>query len=153
MLSLDSGKRYVQISHSLKLLHQSPARYLISPALFEMESSYDTTNYGKRFLPCIIDQRAESGYAKPYAIFPRSEDPSEGFRSVSYVQLANAVNRLCWWMNSDASHMDGKGSTFAYMGPNDLRYLIFVLAAMKTGRKVSGMPQQINIKLINSRYS
>ncbi|TVY80570.1 Non-canonical non-ribosomal peptide synthetase FUB8 [Lachnellula suecica] len=82
-----------------------------------MDSSYDSTTYGKRLLPHIVDGRARSGYPRPYAMYPLSRDCSKGFQSISYARLANA-------------------GTFAYLGPNDLRYVILVLAAMKTSRKI-----------------
>jgi acyl-coenzyme A synthetase/AMP-(fatty) acid ligase len=102
-----------------------------------MNIPHDVTTYGKRLLPHIVDQRAKSGYERPYAMYPVSRDPSEGFQNISYARLSNAVNRACWWLESELSQKDEKENSFAYLGPNDLRYAIFVLATIKTGRKVS----------------
>jgi hypothetical protein len=101
-----------------------------------MATSHDITSYGKRLLPHIVDERARSGYERPYAMFPRSVDPAEGFRSISYACIANAVNRACWWLDAELSRDDEKEYAFAYLGSNDLRYIILVLATMKTSRKV-----------------
>ena len=49
--------------------------------------------------------------------------------------LARAVNRAAHWMEKTL----GRGSDFetlAYTGPNDARYMIFVLAAVKTGYRL-----------------
>jgi hypothetical protein len=50
--------------------------------------------------------------------------------------LANAVNRASWWLEKTLTSEEEKENAFVYLGPNDLRYLILVLATMKTGRKV-----------------
>jgi acyl-coenzyme A synthetase/AMP-(fatty) acid ligase len=89
--------------------------------------------YGKRLLPHIVDARAKAGYSQPFAMYAKSIDAAEGFRSVSYAQIANAVNRASWWLDTELGE---KEHTFVYFGPNDLRYIIFVLATIKTGRKV-----------------
>ncbi|CZR62914.1 related to nonribosomal peptide synthetase MxcG (component of the myxochelin iron transport regulon) [Phialocephala subalpina] len=101
-----------------------------------MDSSSQSEDFGHRALPNIVDERARSGYGRPVAIFPKSRDISAGFQTISYAQLANAVNRVCWWIEEVMLDPKEKGGAFAYFGPNDLRYLIFVLATMKTGRKI-----------------
>lgn len=103
-------------------------------------ASIESEKYGERLLPNIVDQRARSGYDRPVAMFPKSHDVAAGFRTVSYVQLANAVNRACWWLEETMPSPEEKEGTFAYFGPNDLRYLIFLLATMKTSRKVCVLP-------------
>ncbi|KAF4632064.1 hypothetical protein G7Y89_g6066 [Cudoniella acicularis] len=101
-----------------------------------MDSAYDISSFCKRLLPHIVDERARAGYSQPYALYPISRDPSKGFQSISYSRLANAVNRVCWWLESELAGEDEKARPFAYLGPNDLRYIIFVLAVMKTGRQI-----------------
>jgi acyl-CoA synthetase (AMP-forming)/AMP-acid ligase II len=102
-----------------------------------MAPKYDITTPGKRLLPHIVDERARSGYVRPFALYPRSKVPGQGFREVSYAQLANAVNRAAWWLEAEIAREEEREKPVAYLGPNDLRYIIFVLATMKTGRKVS----------------
>lgn len=122
-----------------------------------MNTPDDIHNYGKRLLPYIVDERARVGYERPYAIYPISRDPMEGLRSVSYARLSNAVNRACWWLESVLSEEQKKDSAFAYLGPNDLRYAILVLASIKTGRKVYGLfwleSNLSNLKLIENADS
>jgi acyl-coenzyme A synthetase/AMP-(fatty) acid ligase len=97
-----------------------------------MESP-DIETYGKRLLPHIVDVRAKAGYSQAFAMYPKSVNAAEGFRSISYVEIANAVNRVSWWLDAELGE---KEDTFVYFGPNDLRYIILVLATIKTGRKV-----------------
>ncbi|CZS91474.1 related to nonribosomal peptide synthetase MxcG (component of the myxochelin iron transport regulon) [Rhynchosporium graminicola] len=101
-----------------------------------MSTSNDTPRYGKRLLPQIIDERAKSGYSRPFAMYPKSTDSSAGFHSISYARVANAVNRLAWWLDSSMPDDEEKEVPFAYFGPNDLRFVIYLMAVMKTGRKV-----------------
>nr|ASK38699.1 putative nonribosomal peptide synthetase-like protein [Paecilomyces divaricatus] len=100
---------------------------------FEHDS---TPEYGKRFLPHMIDERAASGHSRPYAYIARSPHPQDGFEEVSYARLANAINRASWWVVNELTPLTGENGVFAYMGPNDLRYLILSVAAIKTGRKM-----------------
>jgi acyl-coenzyme A synthetase/AMP-(fatty) acid ligase len=101
-----------------------------------MAGTPDITSYGKRLFPHIIDARAKSGYERPYALYPRTKDPADGFQEISYARFANAVNRAAWWLDENLRETGEKENAFAYFGPSDLRYAIFVLATMKTGRKV-----------------
>jgi len=101
-----------------------------------MARTHDITTYTKRLLPHIIDERAKAGYTRPFALYPKSTDTSAGFHSISYAQVANAVNRLAWWLDSELTSQEEKENPFAYFGAGDLRYVIFLLATMKTGRKV-----------------
>jgi hypothetical protein len=98
----------------------------------EVECEYRT-----RFWPRLIDERAESGYPRPFAYVARSRNPQDGFLEISYARLANAINRASWWIVNELSDSVGEKEVFAYFGPNDLRYLIFSVASMKTGRRVS----------------
>ncbi|KAE9365218.1 putative NRPS-like enzyme [Stipitochalara longipes BDJ] len=96
----------------------------------------DSETYGERLYPQIIDKRARSEYSRSFAMFPKSTDPSDGFESVSYQRLANAVNRVCWWLEAKFPRVEDKENPFAYFGPNDLRYIVFFFAVWKTGRKI-----------------
>ncbi|KAK0105234.1 hypothetical protein ONS95_004375 [Cadophora gregata] len=101
-----------------------------------MAPTHDITTYTKRLMPHIIDERAKAGYSRPFALYPKSIDPSEGFHSISYARIANAVNRAAWWLDSGLTSQEEKENPFAYFGANDLRYVIFLMAMMKTGRKM-----------------
>lgn len=96
----------------------------------------DVTTFGRRLLPHIIDERARVGYDRPYALYPRNKNPNNGFRSISYSQIANAINRAAWWLEGILGNEEEKENSFVYLGPNDLRYVILVVATMKTERKV-----------------
>jgi hypothetical protein len=101
-----------------------------------MASTHGDTSNGERLLPHVIDDKAKSGYSRPFAMYPRSRDIDQGFQSISYSRISNAINRACWWLESSISKEEKKENYFAYLGPNDLRYVIFLAATMKTGRQV-----------------
>ena len=94
---------------------------------------------GSMLWPSLVDHIATSGYSRPYASIARSQDPADGFEDISYARLANAVNRACHWLDSNLSKCMEKSDTFAYLGPNDLRYVILGCAALKTSRKVRSL--------------
>ena len=93
-------------------------------------------SYGRRLIPPLIDQRAEESPERSVWSIPVSSNLVDGFRDVSYGQVARAINRAAWWIDKNI----GKSTTFetlAYMGPPDLRYSVLTVAAQKTGHTVS----------------
>lgn len=92
--------------------------------------------YGRRLIPNVIDERARQEPTKLFAAIPRSKDLADGYVDVTYASLANAVNRASWWLYESMGHVD-TSEVFAYLGPNDLRYPIFLTAAIKCGYRVS----------------
>ena len=91
----------------------------------------------KQLLPNIVDGMAKSRPEALYAETPASYSSYDGgYRKITYRDLANAVNGVAWLLNEQL----GPGrefETLAYVGPNDLSYPIVILAAVKTGYKVS----------------
>ena len=56
---------------------------------------------------------------------------------MSWGQYANAINRIAHRMIEIAGTPEpGTFPTIAYIGPNDVRYLVIVMAAIKAGFKV-----------------
>ncbi|KAL9017855.1 MAG: hypothetical protein Q9185_004803 [Variospora sp. 1 TL-2023] len=91
----------------------------------------------KQLLNHIVDGTAVTRPSAIYAEVPRSFDSYEpGYRRVTYRALANAVNGIAWWLHQTL----GPGQdhqTIAYVGPNDLTYVIMILGAVKAGYKAS----------------
>ena len=91
----------------------------------------------KQLLPNIVDGMAT---ARPEALY--AETPSsytsydQGYRKITYRELANAVNGIAWLLTKEL----GRGQDFetlAYVGPNDLSYPVIILGAVKAGYKVA----------------
>jgi hypothetical protein len=92
-----------------------------------------------QLLPTILDNRARTNPHGIWAKFPVSPTTyGSGFRSATHLEVANAINKVAWLLDE---HF-GKGKDFetlAYLGPNDLRYTIVVVAGIKAGYKASYM--------------
>jgi acyl-CoA synthetase (AMP-forming)/AMP-acid ligase II len=84
----------------------------------------------------LLEQRARTGHDRPFANIPKSKDLSQGFIDVTYELLSNAVNRVAWWLE-EVTDGAKPGTCLSWSGPNDLRYVLFLLAAMKCRYKVS----------------
>ncbi|TRX94236.1 hypothetical protein FHL15_005004 [Xylaria flabelliformis] len=67
-----------------------------------------------------------------FASIPVSEDLSDGYVDVTYRTIANAINRASWWLSENLG-LANTSEVFSYMGPNDLRYSIFLVATIKCG--------------------
>ena len=91
----------------------------------------------KQLLNNIVDGMAKTRPSAIYAEIPKSSHSYEyGYRKVTYGALANAVNGVAWHLRE----MLGEGrdhQTIAYIGPNDLGYVMMILGAVKAGYKVS----------------
>jgi len=89
-----------------------------------------------RLMPVVIDELARDDPRRPWASVPYDDaDLSRGYEDISYEVAANAINKLCWIIES----VIGKSTTFetiAYLGKPDLRYHFMQMAACKTGHKV-----------------
>jgi len=53
-------------------------------------------------------------------------------RNLTFRDLENLSNKAAWFLDKNIQE-----EKFLYMGPSDIRYLIWVLAAMKTRKCVS----------------
>ncbi|KAI1136522.1 hypothetical protein F5Y05DRAFT_420244 [Hypoxylon sp. FL0543] len=67
-------------------------------------------------------------------------------QDISFFDLENASNRASWFLVENV-----EDENVFYMGPNDIRYLIWVLAAMKTGKCVI-LPSLANQIPANQRF-
>ncbi|KAJ4344664.1 uncharacterized protein N0V89_012408 [Didymosphaeria variabile] len=86
-----------------------------------------------RLLNHVLDDIAHSTPSQVFASIPKSLTTfADGFHKVTYRELSNAVNAI-------AAHLEtaiGKGTsteTLAYVGLQDLRYVILLLGAVKAG--------------------
>ena len=96
-----------------------------------------STPYGKRLLPCILDDEAQINPERVFSIITRSNDIKHGFKEVTFRQVANAVNWVATRLQkSFGATPDYEFETLTFIGLPDLRYPIVVFAAIKCGYKV-----------------
>ena len=93
--------------------------------------------YGHRVLTDILDNNAMQDPTRPWIFVPRSSSPKGGWKSITFADGANAINRVAHKI-VDTSGRPAAGSwpTISYIGPNDIRYLIFMFASIKAGYQV-----------------
>lgn len=127
--------------------------------------SVPSASYGRRLIATTIDETAQAFPNRTYASIPKSAtDISQGYRDITWAEFASAIDRTAYWLDehlppqpsSSASSSDGSPrsgtptnsdedestaekkcpQTFTYFGPRDLRYILFLSAALKTGRRM-----------------
>jgi hypothetical protein len=86
----------------------------------------------KRLLATTVDDHAKHNPNNVFAVIPKGAEVSHGFRSLLMNDLAQAVNGMCWWIEENIGPAQFP-ETLTYMGSNDVRYFIFMLACQKTG--------------------
>lgn len=93
--------------------------------------------YGRRLVPSTIDEIARSEPHREAFQIPCSDQPTDGWSVVTFRDYANAVNlRAHSIVESCGSPFEDVFPTLAYVGPQDARYLVFLVAAVKAGYKV-----------------
>lgn len=83
--------------------------------------------YGKRLIPHIIDHKASEEPQKECFQIACSSLPQDGWRTITFRQFANAINKCCHLIIAQCGQP--KRDTFptiAYIGPNDARYLVSI---------------------------
>ncbi|TDZ54904.1 Non-canonical non-ribosomal peptide synthetase FUB8 [Colletotrichum trifolii] len=92
--------------------------------------------YGERLIPRLIDFNAKTTPTKECFSVPRTNSAKHGWRQVSWSQYANAINRVAASILQTCGPAPAEAfPTIAYIGANDARYLVFVVAAVKAGYK------------------
>ncbi|KAF7154930.1 hypothetical protein CNMCM5623_003188 [Aspergillus felis] len=91
-----------------------------------------TVNPPQRLLASVVDSLAIECPMRRFSLIPNGTEVHQGFREVTFKDLCRAVNTVSWWMEK---HLGSsiKGETIAYLGSNDIRYIILMLASHKTG--------------------
>lgn len=72
--------------------------------------------------------RSRAAQSRPYA---KVVNVNGEVQDVTFADLENASNRAAWFLDQNCPD-----TMFVYMGPSDLRYLVWSIAAMKTGKCV-----------------
>lgn len=94
-----------------------------------------TLKYPRNFVN-VLDEIASTDPERTCFSIPR-EDPTAGWEDVTFGRYANSVNRLAHWIANEVGLAeDGTYPTVAYIGPNDARYVVMLIAAIKAGYKV-----------------
>ncbi|KAL4876608.1 hypothetical protein BJY04DRAFT_231506 [Aspergillus karnatakaensis] len=99
-----------------------------------------------RLLTTAVDDLAALCPSNVFCIHSLSRDISDGWRSVTFKTLAGAVDNLAWWIANNIGESKSL-EVLSYVGANDIRYAIFILACLKTGH-VAFFPSPRNAKKI-----
>lgn len=93
-------------------------------------------NIGTRTMAHAIDELAETDPGRRVCRMPESPDNPRVFFDLGIKKLAHAVNYMSWWIEKEFGKEDSYNKTVAYLGANDVRYLVMVVTCNKTGYKV-----------------
>ncbi|CAN8099936.1 unnamed protein product [Discula destructiva] len=100
-------------------------------------STFEELPYGKRLLPTIVDQVSVQDPTRECFQIPRSSNIEDGWRVITWKDMANAVNRAAHRIVDLCGKPEPKSfPTIAYIGPNDIRYVVTMLATIKAGYQV-----------------
>lgn len=91
-----------------------------------------------RLLVNAVDAKAINIPDSSWLLYARSSlwEQEGGYRTITWKQFANAVNRTAFWLDDNLPRTKSDRQTFAYLGPNDARYYILIVAAAKSKRRV-----------------
>ncbi|PLB54029.1 acetyl-CoA synthetase-like protein [Aspergillus steynii IBT 23096] len=85
-------------------------------------------------VPTLIDELADLHPDQPIVSIPcDNHDVSAGYRDVTYGEFARAVNCAAWWIVETLGSASSSFAALHYVAPQDLSYMVFALAVVKTG--------------------
>ncbi|KAJ5620269.1 NRPS-like enzyme [Penicillium lagena] len=89
-----------------------------------------------RLLANVIDAKAKSMASDPWLLYAPSSlwEQEGGFRTITWNQFANAINKAAFWLDENIPRESPGRETIAYLGPNDARYYILMVAVAKSKR-------------------
>lgn len=94
-----------------------------------------TPLYGSRLMPVVVDETATREPTLPYGYMPLTANVNDGFKTVTFSDIATATNHLAGWIHENLGP-SSSFETLAFMGLTDIRYVIAFLAGVKCGYKV-----------------
>ncbi|KAL8725480.1 MAG: hypothetical protein Q9181_006402 [Wetmoreana brouardii] len=98
--------------------------------------------YGRRLLPAVLDQEAKVNPHRVFAAFAVSDDVSQGFRDVTFYEMAQAVDSMAYSLQSTfGCSPANRFETLTFIGVPDLRYNIVFYAAVKCLAAVTTKPR------------
>ncbi|KAI8625972.1 acetyl-CoA synthetase-like protein [Xylariaceae sp. FL1651] len=92
-------------------------------------------SYGRRLMPLVLDKLARAMPSKLFATIPNTADLSDGFRDISFSDMARCINFMARWIEDSFGRSDSF-ETLAYIGIPDLRGVVIFYAAVKCGYKL-----------------
>ena len=93
-------------------------------------------DYGERLIVHVADELARVTPERIYASISSSDhDLDQGFQDVTIKEFSSAVDTAAWWIEETLGRSENFG-VLGYIGVSDIRYAIFLLAAIKTGYQV-----------------
>ncbi|KAF4955998.1 hypothetical protein FGADI_4171 [Fusarium gaditjirri] len=94
------------------------------------------SNVEHRVLIDLIHEIARNDPNRVFTYTPSSSNPRDGWKPVTHLQLANAVDYLAHDISKTVTKSsDDEVPTVAYIGPSDFRYMVILLACIKAGCK------------------
>ncbi|KAJ5425808.1 hypothetical protein N7465_000878 [Penicillium sp. CMV-2018d] len=87
---------------------------------------------GKRTLATVVDRLAKEHPTRMVCKTPKGLQVTDGFSCLDMRGLSKAVDSTAWLIKKSLGTPD-KGEVLLYLGDNDVRYLVFVVACQKTG--------------------
>lgn len=96
-------------------------------------------SYGRRLVPQVLDELARTDPHRVYAAIPKTADVKDGYQDVTVADLARAVDFIAKWIH-DKFGTSSNFETITYVGLSDLKGIVTLLAAVKTGYKVGTGP-------------
>ena len=89
-----------------------------------------------RSLTSVVDALADETPDNRWMKIPAPCGDEDVWQDISWLQLRRAVDAMAFWMKDNLGP-PMQDEPVAYMAVNDIRYAFAILAAMKTGYKVS----------------
>ena len=88
-----------------------------------------------RLLPAVLEHVARTDPQRIYAAIPKEANLDHGLRLVTFTEVLKAIDSFAWFLENNVG-VSSSFDTLTYVGVDDLRYVVFFFACIKTGHKV-----------------
>ncbi|KAI0543941.1 acetyl-CoA synthetase-like protein [Xylaria curta] len=100
-----------------------------------MMASERKPQYGRRLLPLVLRELAETDPERLYAAIPEKSNVEDGFVDITVGDLSQCVDFMAHWLSDHFGPSD-RFETICYVGISDLRGAVVFLAAVLCGYKL-----------------
>jgi len=104
-----------------------------------------------RPFPAVVDHLANTEPNRLWLKIPEYHNNDElTWRDITFLQLSRAVNTMAHWMDlhlGRAPEKSDRDQVVAYVGINDIRHAIIMIAALKTGQRVFSLSLSLSFFL------
>ncbi|KAK7527343.1 uncharacterized protein IWZ02DRAFT_122405 [Phyllosticta citriasiana] len=104
-------------------------------SIANVSENWGFSPYADKPLPRRVEDIAAKDPSRTWMIVPRTSDVNGEYRYITFGEFAKAIDGAARWIEKTIGINKEKRETIAYMGINDVRYAVMIIALMKANKR------------------